>query len=199
MSVSATPAAGRGFTPAPHRWTCDEFHRLWDRGALEGNWVILVDGEMLDMPAPDLPHDVSVELVNVWLRAAFPAGYWVRVQMGLVLGVNTDPIPDVALVRGGPRTLVQLPHTADLVVEVANTSLPYDTGDKASLYAAAGIADYWVVDVEKRRLHLFRDPRPDPAKKYGHGYASVRVLAEGDSLAPLADPTKSVPVGELLA
>lgn len=198
MSAAATPTPGRGFTPVPRRWTCDEFHRLWDRGALEGTSVILVDGEMLDMPAPDLPHDVSVELVNTWLRATFPSGYWVRVQMGLVLGVNTDPIPDVALVAGGPRTHIQLPHTAALVVEVANTSLAYDTGDKASLYAAAGIADYWVIDLEHRRLHVFRDPQPDPARKYGRGYATVRGLVPADAVAPLAGPQHPVVVADLL-
>jgi Uma2 family endonuclease len=171
---------------------------MWDSGVLEGKWVILVDGELLDMPAPDLVHDAAVELVNAWLRTVFPVGYWVRVQMGMILGVNTDPVPDVALVPGGPRTLVQHPHAAELVVEVANSSLPYDTGEKASLYAAAGIADYWVIDVINRRLHVFRGPQPNSNQKYGHGYAQAAVLTPADTVAPLAAPNSPVTVGDLL-
>ena len=198
MATGVLPNPSPSFQPSPRRWTCDEFHRMWDTGALEGKWVILVDGEMLAMPAPDLSHDVAVELTNAWLRTVFPRGFWVRIQMGMVLGINTDPIPDIALVHGGPLTLVQHPHSAELIVEVANSSLAYDTGDKASLYAAAGIADYWVIDVENRRLHVFRDPRPDAARKYGHGYANVQVLGSGDAIAPLAALGSSVGVNELL-
>ena len=86
--------------PRTPRWTCDQFHRLWDSGALEGSWVILVDGEMLQMAAPSHRHDVALTKCTDWLRAAFAGPYWVRGQMGLALGVNTDPIPDVAVVAG---------------------------------------------------------------------------------------------------
>src|SRR5205823_2747186 len=122
------------------------------------------------------PHDASLELTAEWLRGVFTPGCWVRVQMGLVLGVNTDPIPDVAVVPGSPRTLTQTPRSALLVVEVAESSLAYDTGEKASLYAAAGIEDYWVIDVEHRRLLVFRGPMADPNQKYGHRYAQVAAL-----------------------
>ena len=201
MSTGVLPAPGSGaqFTPRPHRWTCDEFHRLWNGGMLEGKSVILVDGEMLDMPAPGLPHDSSVELANRWLYQVFPADrFWVRVQMGLVLGINTDPIPDLAVVVGGPRTLVQLPHTAALVIEVADSSLAFDTHDKASLYAAAGIADYWVIDVNDRRLHVFRGPTPDASRKYGYWYSPVAVLTPTDAVAPLAAPGSPLTGPDLL-
>jgi Uma2 family endonuclease len=116
----------------------------------------------------------------------------------MVLGINTDPIPDVAVVPGSPRTHSRHPQTALLVIEVADTSLNYDAGEKASLYAAAGIQDSWVIDVNDRRLHVFRSPQPDPQQKHGHGYSQVRVLTPTDTVAPLAAQTRPVTVGDLL-
>ena len=122
-----------------------------------------------------------------------------RGQLGLYFGINTDPVPDVAVVLGHPRSFTQHPRTAELVIEVSDTTLAYDLGDKASLYAAAGIKDYWVIDVENRRLHVFRDPQPDASKKYGHGYATVSVLNPTDTIGALAAPNSTVSVGELMA
>jgi Uma2 family endonuclease len=116
----------------------------------------------------------------------------------MILGINTDPIPDIAVVPGIPRQYSRHPRTALLVVEVSDTTVAYDTGDKASLYAAAGIADYWVIDVNDQRLHVFRDPQPDPSKKYGYGYKAVQVLGPKDKVSPLAAPTHSADVADLL-
>ena len=77
-------------------------------------------------------------------------------------------------------------------------SLDYDLGVKASLYAAAGIADYWVVDVVARRVLVHRTPAPDAMKKYGHGYSSITVLVPSQSIAPLALPQTPVDAAELL-
>ena len=84
------------------------------------------------------------------------------------------------------------------LIEVADSSLAYDLGAKASLYAAAGIADYWVVDVVNRRLHVFRDPRPDPAQRFLHGYRQLTIYDPPDSVAPLAAPNNPVRVADLL-
>jgi Uma2 family endonuclease len=118
--------------------------------------------------------------------------------MGMVLNINTDPIPDIAVVVRPPGKVPPKPRTALLVVEVSDTSLAYDTGDKASLYAAAGIADYWVIDVNGRQLHVFRNPVADPGREYGHWYASVTVLGPTDTVAPLAAPANLITVGDLL-
>jgi Uma2 family endonuclease len=165
----------------------------------EGRKLILVEGEILEMAAPGPLHMTSQGLVENWLRTVFPdAQFWIRNQGGLALGINTDPLPDVAVVPGTPRSYAQHPSTALLVIEIADSSLAFDTGDKASLYAAAGIEDYWVIDVNDRRLHVFRGPTPDPARKYGHWYSQVTVLKPADTVAPLAAPGSSVAVGDLL-
>jgi Uma2 family endonuclease len=188
-------------TAIPRRvlWTCDEFHDVSDTGVFEGRNVILVDGELLEMPAPNPPHNTALTLTDYPFKALFAVGYVVRVQMALELGQATDPVPDLAVVRGDPRTYASTqPNTAELVIEVADSTLSYDIGDKANLYAAAGILDYWVIDLVHDQLIVFRDPRPNPGQPRGASYLRQTTLDRGDSIAPLAAPTASVGVNELL-
>jgi Uma2 family endonuclease len=178
---------------------CEVFERLRHSGWVEGRKLILIDGEILEMAQAKPPHDRALGLTGNWLGGVFPnTQFWVRIQMGLYFGINTDPLPDLAVVPGTPRTLTQVPTTALLVIEVAESSLAFDTKDKASLYAAAGIQDYWVIDVENRQLHVFRDPQPDATRRYNHWYSKVSLLNPTDSIAPLAAPNNSVSVNDLL-
>jgi Uma2 family endonuclease len=132
------------------------------------------------------------------LRACFPTGHVFRTQMSLVLGQTTDPVPDYAVVAGSARDFVQKPTTAVLVAEVAESSLAYDTGDKASLYASAGIADYWVVDLVNRQLVVMRDPVADTSRAFGFAYATVSNIPDGQSVSPRAAPAATVAVADLL-
>src|SRR5712671_3980348 len=114
----AKPApAGTQVWPQLRTWTSDEFHQLGDMGWFEGENVILIDGEILQMPAPNPPHDMVLTLTAYVLKAIFAVGFTVRVQMGLALRQATDPIPDIAVVSGSPRDYVQYPNTALLIVE----------------------------------------------------------------------------------
>ncbi len=150
------------------------------------------------MPAPSPAHSTSIGLADYVLKQVFAIGFWVRVQLGIDLALDTDPIPDIAVVTGSPRDYVQHPRTAVLIVEVSETSLAYDTGDKASLYAAAQIADYWVIDVVNRQLRVFRDPKPDPSQPYGFGFAQVTDHPPTAKVSPLAAPQASITVADLL-
>jgi Uma2 family endonuclease len=185
--------------PTPVKWTVEEFHQVKYMGQVwEGKKVILIDGGLIEMPPAGPLHNQALMLADYLFKALFAQGYVVRIQMPLVFGINTDPIPDLAVVAGAPRSISTNPSTAVLVLEVSDSSLSFDTGEKASLYAAAGIADYWVVDTINRRLIVHRDLTADAKQKYGHGYASVNVLLPGQSLAPLAAPTSNVEVNDLL-
>lgn len=144
------------------------------------------------------PHAVATDKAGETLRTAFGNTYWVRTQLPLELGQTSDPEPDVSVVVGRREDYTGHPRTAALVVEVADSSLAYDCGDKASLYAAAGIADYWVIDLVHQRLEVFRDPRPDPAAAFGASYRRVTTRGPADHLAPLAIPTAMVSVSALL-
>ena len=184
--------------PPVKRWSVTEFHRLGDAGLFEGQNLILVAGEILEMPVAGAPHDVALLLLEDQVRRCFPMGYTVRNQMSLVVGQTTDPVPDLAVVRGSARDFLSKPTTAVLVAEVADSSLAYDTDDKANLYASAGIADYWVVDLVNRQVVVFRDPIPDPARRFGAGYTTVTTNPIGQSVSPLAAPTAAIAVADLL-
>lgn len=186
--------------PGPPRnmlWTVDQFHYLGDLGMFEGRRAMLIDGVIVEEGPMNPPHRVALELSENALRAAFP-GWRVCNQMPLVLGQTTDPEPDLAVVAGSPRGAAAHPTTAALVVEVSDTSLRYDTTVKMSLYAAGGIADYWVLDVSGRQLLVFRDPRPDPSASHGHAYTTRLTLSPTDTVSPLAAPNVTLAVADLL-
>lgn len=181
-------------------FSCDEFHDIGDSGALEGRSVILVDGEILDMPNPNPPHDSAVGIADYVFKSLFPPpNFWVRIQSGFPTTLDTDPVPDLAIVPGGPRDYPRkYPKKALLVLEVADSSLAFDRDEKAELYAAAGIADYWVVDLVNRQLLVFRDPKPDAQSVRNFTYQTRLTYGPAESVSPLANPTASVAVADLL-
>jgi Uma2 family endonuclease len=175
------------------------FHNVCDAGVFEGRNVILVNGEILEMPPPNPLHNTGLVLIENWIRDVFRTGYVVRNQMALDLSRDTDPVPDLAVVSGVPRDYIsRQPTTAVLAIEVSDSTLAYDRGEKANLYAASGIADYWVLDLVNRQLLVFRDPRPDPAQPHGFAYATQLTFGPADSVEPLAAPGRRVAVAELL-
>ena len=144
--------------PRPVRWTCAEFHRFGDMGVFEGRRAMLIDGVILEEGPMNPPHAITLELVEVSLRTAFGIGWRIRSQSPLVLGQDLDPEPDFAVMTGPSRGSSGHPTAADLVIEVSDTSLDFDTNEKRLLYAKAGIREYWIVDINGRRLLVYRDP-----------------------------------------
>ena len=108
--------------------------------------------------------------------------------------------PDIAVVAGTPRTrdLTKQPTTALLSVEVAGTTLGYDRHRKASIYARAGIEDYWIVNLRRGQLEVRRQPVANAHPRYGFGYASLTTFGPNDTVTPLAAPNASVAVADLL-
>ena len=189
MSPSSARAALA--VPRPLRWTCAEFHRFGDMGVFEGRRAMLINGVILEEGPMNPPHAVTLGLVREALRTAFGSGWRIRGRSPLVLGQDTDPEPDFAVIAGTARGSSGHPTTADLVVEVADSSLDFDTNEKRLLYARAGIRDYWVVDVNGRRLLVYRDPQAGD-------YATRQSLGPADGVAPLAAPAAAVRVADLL-
>ena len=196
-TLTPPPASSTG--PKPYRWSAAEFHDLSDQGRFEGKRVILLRGEILQMAAPNPHHDTGLLLATEVLTAVFRPRYVVRNQMGLDLGQDTDPVPDLAFVPGSARDYSnRQATTAALVVEVADSTFDYDITVKAELYATGGIPDYWVLDVAGARLHVFRDPAPLPTSLGATAYRTHLNLGPGDTISPLAVPTATVTVADLL-
>jgi Uma2 family endonuclease len=201
MTIATLPTASSPLarTPRIKRWTVPEFHKICGDPAFESKRLILIEGDILEMPALNPPHDAALGLIEEALRTAFGPQHWVRGQMALVMGLATDPLPDVAVVPGSPRDYATTqPHAALLVVEVAESSLAYDVGDKANLYAAGGIQDYWVLDLVNRQLIVFRQPVADALELFGAAYRQRHILDASATASPLAAPSNPVAVAQLL-
>lgn len=183
----------------PFRWTVAEFHRFGDFGAFRGRRVKLIRGVLLEQDMMNPPHATAILVATQTLQTAFGAGWTVRVQLPLVLGQETDPLPDLAVVRGGVRDHAAThPTTAGLVVEVSDSTLAADVTEMAELYATAGVADYWVLDLDGRRLLVFRDPAPLPHGLGATAYRTHLTYGSADAVSPLAHPVATVRVADLL-
>jgi Uma2 family endonuclease len=183
--------------PTPRRWTREEYYRMGDLGFFHGQRVELIEGEIMVLSPQNWPHTLTVARVGEALHRVLGTGFWVRMQFPLNLSTS-DPEPDVSVAAGRIEDYSDHPTTAVLVVEVSDSTLAYDRKRKASLYARAGIADYWIVNLVDKQLEVRRDPRPDPSQHYGHGYASLTILVPPAVVNPLAAPQVSLAVADLL-
>ena len=185
--------------PRPLRWTREQFLQMIDLGWFHDKRVELIGGEVIEMASQFDLHLASVTLTGDALRVAFGAGYWVRAQGSLDLSPHGIPDPDIAVTPGGPQGAARtIARSALLVVEVSDTTLAYDRYHKASLYAAGGITDYWIVNLVQRQLEVYRDPIADNTQPFGFRYASRTILDPPDVVSPLAAPLASITVADLL-
>lgn len=176
-----------GTEPQVRRWTVEEYYRLWEAGFFIDERVELINGEILRMSPHNKPHSSAMGFLNNRLVRAFGETHLVRVQLPLSVGHLSEPEPDFSLVRpelidGYPRH----PTTADLVVEVSDSSLSYDRGRKASLYASAQVTEYWVLNIPESRLEVYREPRQDPHAEFGWSYFAHLILTRGQTVTPVA-------------
>jgi Uma2 family endonuclease len=183
--------------PAPRRWTREEYYRMGDLGFFHGQPVELIEGEIMVLSPQSWPHASTVDRVAVALHRVPESIFWVRTQCPLNLNTS-DPEPDASVVLGRREDYSDHPTIAVLIVEVSDSTLNYDRTRKASLYARAGIADYWIVNLVNNQLEVRRDPRPDSSQHYGHGYASLTTLVPPAVVSPLAAPQVSLAVADLL-
>jgi len=164
-----------------------------------GEHVELIGGRIIAMSPQNSPHATSVLLAYEALRTLFASGCVLRMQLPLNLSPFSQPEPDIAVVKGSVRDYAAAhPATALLVVEVAESTLAFDRGEKSSLYASADIQEYWVLNLVDRRLEVFRDPIPMPNQPHGHAYRTCTFYLATDAVTPLAAPHGSISVADLL-
>jgi len=182
------------------RFTRVEYERLIDIEFFQPDERLeLIDGLLVVREPQDSPHATGVRLVLTALRAVFGAGWIVDSQLPVALDDHSEPEPDAAVVAGGPRDYRDgHPSRPVLIVEVAESRLAFDRRHKSSLYARAGIADYWVVNLVDRVLEVYRDPVAAAAAPYGFRYRSVTRLRPPATVTPLAAPSAVIPVADLL-
>jgi Uma2 family endonuclease len=168
-------------TLVKRRFTVDEYHRMGQVGILpERERVELIDGEVLAMTPVGARHGACVASANRALVKAAGNDAIVQPQGATQLNLFSEPQPDIMLLR--PRDDFYAAHHPGpedvlLVVEIADSSLDYDRGVKARLYAAAGIQEYWLADLKANIL--WRLSSPDRGT-----YRGVEPCHRGRTIAP---------------
>ena len=181
------------------RMTRARYERLVEVGIFgENDRVELLDGLLVAREPQGSLHAMTVGLARTALERAFGRGYHAREEKPVALDDLSEPEPDVVVVRGALRDYRTHPSSPVLVVEVADSSLAFDRLRKGGLYARAGVADYWVVNLVDEVLEVYREPVRAPSRRAGWKYASVRLLKRKATVTPLAAPRARIRVSALL-
>ena len=182
------------------RFTRAEYERLIELGVFQpGENIELIGGELIVAEPQNAPHYTAIRKTANALEVAFGPGWYVRTQGPIGLDDESEPEPDVAVVPGSPDDYARAhPSRAVLTVEVAQSSLALDRRHKGSLYARAGLADYWVLNLVDRVLEVYRAPVEDSAAPFGWRYAEREVFDAFARVTPLAAPQSSLSVSQLL-
>lgn len=181
--------------PVDHRFTVEEYEQLGEAGILDENSrVELVDGRILDMTPIGTRHGSCVMRLTRLFSAVLANEALLSVQNPAVVGSHSEPQPDFAVLKARPDFYGKAhPRPPDvlLLVEVADTSLRLDRMVKLPIYAAGGVAEYWIVDLNGEVIEVHREPT-------GNTYAARRVATRGESINPLAFPDLAVAVSDVL-
>ncbi|MDB9372239.1 Uma2 family endonuclease [Nodularia sphaerocarpa] len=176
-------------------WTVEEYHRMAEAGIFGvDERVELLEGKIIWKITKGTAHRSAVGRTDYLLKNRLGNRAWVSIQDPIKLNERSEPEPDIAVVKIDPLDYADhhpTPPEVYLIIEVANSSLTLDCETKAKAYSQAGITDYWVLDVISRQLHVFREPTQE-------GYENQVILAENDTISPLAFPDLQIVVLEML-
>jgi Uma2 family endonuclease len=196
-SLSTPPTLALLFEPTRlKRLTVQDYHRMSDLGILDpGERTELIAGQIVLMTSKGTPHVLTLRLLAIELETLLShQPVFVSTQDPIRLDDYSEPEPDLTIVQGTFLDYADhhpWPNEICLVVEVADSTLKQDCEIKDKLYAQAGIADYWVVDLKNRQLHIFRNPTPT-------GYTSHLILTEPNQVSPLAFPSLALSLTAIL-
>jgi len=177
-----------------------EYAKLIDLGIFQsGEALELLDGEIIVAEPQTAPHYTAIQKTAKTLEKAFGPGWDVRTQGPIGLDDESEPEPDVAVVAGSLEDYSRAhPSRPVLTIEVAESSLDVDRQHKGSLYARAGLTDYWVLNLVDRVLEVYREPVADSAAPFGWRYGRSEVFSADARVAPLAAPTAIIAIARLL-
>jgi len=177
------------------RFTLEEYERMVASGVLDKRRLELIRGEIREMSPIGPEHEDVVDQLTDWsTQEAVKKKVRVRVQNSIGLpGLETAPEPDIVWVaRGRYRRARPTADDVLLLIEVADTSLDDDRGEKLGLCALTGIGDYWIANLVDQCIEVYRDPE-------GGRYRSTRVFRDDEEVRPLALPEVSLLPSALFA
>ncbi|MBW4449517.1 MAG: Uma2 family endonuclease [Spirirestis rafaelensis WJT71-NPBG6] len=175
--------------------TVQEYHRMAEAGIFHPEERLeLIAGQIIRKSAKGTAHESAITRTERLLRQRLGEQVLLRLQSPIQLDDYSEPEPDIAVVMPNPLDYDDhhpRPEEVFLLIEVADSSLKYDREVKTIAYAKSGIADYWILDVNQRKLHIYRLPSPD-------GYQSETILSEDVTISPLAFGDCAIALRELL-
>jgi Uma2 family endonuclease len=143
------------------RLTPAQYHQMGDAGIIrEGEPIELLEGYLVEKPRRKPPHQASLRRLTVRLPRKLPTRWTLQIQDAVQFG-DSEPEPDGAILRGDETACDgRLPTAADvaLLIEVSDSSLAFDRGEKGRIYARAGVPVYWVVNVVDRQVEVYTSP-----------------------------------------
>ena len=177
------------------KWTVKEYHKLEEIGIFHPEErVELIEGNIIKISAKGTVHASATRRTATLLHNLVGNQAAVYNKSPIALDDNSEPEPDIAVVSIDPfdyATHHPTPSEVYLIIEVADSSLTFDREIKAKIYARSGIADYWVLNLGARQLHVFREPAVD-------GYQSEVILAETASISPIEFPAFNIAIQAML-
>ena len=176
------------------KWSIEDYHRMIASGILVGRQVELLNGEVIEMPPEGEPHAYCSDEAGEYLIYLLGNKAKVRQAKPIALPeINSEPEPDIAIVqRLGQDYREHHPYPENIfwLIEYSDFSLNKDLEVKTKIYAAAGIPEYWVINLRKMQLIVFKQPTAE-------GYQSQEILTQG-RISPLAFPEITIAFEKLL-
>ena len=176
------------------KWTIYEYHSMIETGLLDNRQVELLKGKIVEMSPEGEAHAYFSSEAEEYLRGVLSDRATIRSGKPITLPNHSEPEPDIALVQKlGREYLSHHPYPENIfwLIEYANSSLEKDLNIKTKLYAEVGIGEYWVVNLKKRQLIVFREPQDTE-------YASKSTLSTG-VIYPVAFPDVAVAVNSIIS
>jgi Uma2 family endonuclease len=192
--LGSIPSAG--ILSSLFRMTVDQYEDLVEAGVLDGQPVELIDGLLVRKMGKKPPHVIACEATRDELLPLIPRGWRLTIEAPVRIPEFDEPEPDLAIVRGTREDYEDHhPGPADLglLIEVSDTTLDRDRGEKRSAFARGGVSTYWIVNLVDRQLEIYTDPAPT-------GYRQERVLKPDEQVAVMIDGTEigRIAVSDLL-
>jgi Uma2 family endonuclease len=177
-----------------YRWTVEEYEELGRAGFFDENdRVELLNGEIITMSPIGIRHATAVRLLNNFFADRRQRRYEVDPQNPFILDDASEPQPDLTLVDPAVSKSHRHPRPADLflIIEVSDSTVPYDREDEGPAYARNGVREYWLLNLDERVLEVYRAPS-------ANGYEERLDFGPDDTVAPLAFPDLVIQVGDFL-
>jgi len=174
-------------------FTIDEYHRLVDLGFFtENDRIELIRGEIVEMAPKRTPHSVCNSLLWKQLYELVGKQAEIRVQEPITLSSSSEPEPDVVIAKKKDDNYLTAHPTVEdiiLVIEISDSTLKYDREIKLSLYAEAGINNYWIINLVDRNLEVYINPFSNDKNQFGYRNKSIILPSEEIDIPGFSDIT----------